>query len=343
MPHRSEVPTIDPRTVSNAYVRTLISTVESAGMPRAVLLEGLRLGEVDLLVPNGRISVELVHRLWERSVAYTRDGLLGLAMAANVTPGTFRSLGLAMVHAASLEQVLTLVAGHSRLVSEVGSLTVDRHDDGSTSVVFSEQMLRKQLLPQQAEVAIGAVHVHARWLAGRPQLAPRAVSFRHGAQGASSAYEDFLGVPVRFGAPLNEYVVSETDLAAPLPYADAELFEVQASRLQQELAGLPPVGFVSAFAIQWLEARPPGAVRVADLAAMMGTSIRSLQRQLAAEGTSWSRVVDSARRNTCAALLSQGLTLDKVALRLGYHDASSVSRAAKRWFGATPGQARGRP
>ncbi|MFD4369518.1 AraC family transcriptional regulator [Rhodococcus sp. NPDC058521] len=341
MPHWKDAPTVDPRTVSNAYVRTLISTVEKAGMPRSLLLKGLHPGAADLVVPNGRISVEVVHRLWERAVDYTRNRLLGLAMAANVTPGTFRSLGLAMVHAASLAEVLILVARHSRLVSEVGSLTVGRHDDGAMSVIFSDQMLRKQLLPQQAEVAIGAVHTHARWLSGHSQVIPQAVSFRHPPQGGRSAYEDFFGVPVRFGAPLDEYVLSATDLAAPLPYADAELFAIQAARLEQELACLPPVGFVSAFAIQWLEARPPGSVRISDLAVRMGTSVRSLQRQLAAEDTSWSQVVDSARRNACTSLLTQGLPLDQIAQRLGYHDASSLSRAAKRWFGTTPGRMRG--
>ena len=75
---------------------------------------------------------------------------------------------------------------------------------------------------------------------------------------------------------------------------------------------------------------------VGDLAQALGLSVRNLQRQLAAEGTSWSQLVDAARRDALQSLVRKGLPLGEAAERMGYHDASSLSRAARRWFGMPP-------
>jgi AraC-like DNA-binding protein len=98
------------------------------------------------------------------------------------------------------------------------------------------------------------------------------------------------------------------------------------------------VGYASSFAVQWLAHRADANPSIEDLAAALGMSVRSMQRTLKEEGTSWATLVDNMRRAALEGLLQQGWSLEAAAQRLGYHDASSVSRAARRWFGVTPGQ-----
>jgi AraC-like DNA-binding protein len=108
---------------------------------------------------------------------------------------------------------------------------------------------------------------------------------------------------VQFEAPATLLRLARLDLQIPLTQADAELCRVHY-----------------------------------ELAQCLGISVRSLQRQLQQEGQSWTTVVDAARREALITLLQQDLPLEQVAQRLGYHDASSLSRAARRRLSKTPGQ-----
>lgn len=81
----------------------------------------------------------------------------------------------------------------------------------------------------------------------------------------------------------------------------------------------------------------PGAVSVSGVAAAAGMTARSLQRRLAKEGRSFSMLLDDARRDTAIALLTGGvLPLAEIAARLGYANASALTRAVRRWTGETP-------
>ena len=68
----------------------------------------------------------------------------------------------------------------------------------------------------------------------------------------------------------------------------------------------------------------------------------TLRRKLAAEGTSWQRVVDGLRHDLAVRLLGdRALSLEQVAESLGYGDARSLHRAFRKWTGAAPGAYRG--
>jgi len=84
--------------------------------------------------------------------------------------------------------------------------------------------------------------------------------------------------------------------------------------------------------------------RVPDIQAVarqLNTSSRHLRRQLKAEGTSYRELVNEVRRFLAEEFLQDGLTVEDVAERLGFSEASSFIRAFKGWTGHTPGQARG--
>jgi len=75
----------------------------------------------------------------------------------------------------------------------------------------------------------------------------------------------------------------------------------------------------------------------AGLAAGLGLSERTLRRRLAADGTSFQVLLDQVRSSLAARLLDSGaLTVEEVAHRLGYAEASSFITAHRRWHSTTP-------
>ena len=76
---------------------------------------------------------------------------------------------------------------------------------------------------------------------------------------------------------------------------------------------------------------------IAVAAEIVGCSVRSLQRQLREEQTSFSKIIDAIRcRNALVRLRDDDISLPELALRLGYSEQSAFNRAFRRWTGTTP-------
>ncbi|WP_433989716.1 helix-turn-helix transcriptional regulator [Sulfitobacter sp. TBRI5] len=77
--------------------------------------------------------------------------------------------------------------------------------------------------------------------------------------------------------------------------------------------------------------------RIAEVAGAMGLSARSLQRHLAKQGTSFSRLIERTRRQHALELLVQDdLNISEIAQALGYTDPSNFCRAFHKWTGQSP-------
>lgn len=73
------------------------------------------------------------------------------------------------------------------------------------------------------------------------------------------------------------------------------------------------------------------------IASAAGLSVRTLQRRLADHGLDYSALVDRVRFDHAQSLLRDPRRhLIEIAHDLGYTDASSFTRAFRRWTGATP-------
>lgn len=78
-------------------------------------------------------------------------------------------------------------------------------------------------------------------------------------------------------------------------------------------------------------------VGVDAVAQSLGTSKRSLQRKLAAEGLTYSRVLADVRSRTAARWLRQSdMSVGEIAFCIGYADASNFTRAFRAFAGVSP-------
>jgi len=82
-----------------------------------------------------------------------------------------------------------------------------------------------------------------------------------------------------------------------------------------------------------------GRPTLQHLAQELLQSERTLQRRLAAEGTTFSELLNEARRQVGFHLLAgTSLELKEVAYLLGYEDANSYFRAFRQWEKISPGE-----
>jgi AraC-like DNA-binding protein len=84
-----------------------------------------------------------------------------------------------------------------------------------------------------------------------------------------------------------------------------------------------------------------GMAGLEAVAAQLGVSAPTLRRKLAAEGTSFREVREQLLRDQAvASLVRGGESVEELALRLGFSEASAFHRAFKRWTGSSPGSYR---
>lgn len=77
--------------------------------------------------------------------------------------------------------------------------------------------------------------------------------------------------------------------------------------------------------------------RIEWVALKLGTTRRTLQRRLAAHGTTFHRLVEDTLARRAKVLLREGgMSITDIALLLGYADAAHFTRAFRRWTGLTP-------
>nr|WP_229724242.1 AraC family transcriptional regulator [Cribrihabitans marinus] len=82
-----------------------------------------------------------------------------------------------------------------------------------------------------------------------------------------------------------------------------------------------------------------GEPTIERIARAFGGSVRSLQRRLSDEGTSYSEQLDLVRRELALAHLNEGdVSLTDLSERLGYSAQSALTRAVRRLTGLTPSQ-----
>ena len=139
---------------------------------------------------------------------------------------------------------------------------------------------------------------------------------------------------LKFNAPALAFDVPRSLTGISSPFADSELHAKAIEALEtiearrSEAAALPQI-------VQSLiAARLPHRLSEEEAARLIGTSRRTLVRRLADAGFSFRPLLDGVLRERARALLSAGAhSRDDMAAALGYTDATSFSRACRRWFG----------
>lgn len=132
------------------------------------------------------------------------------------------------------------------------------------------------------------------------------------------------------------------DAARPFLTANEPMWQFFEPELRRRLAqledGAPTSQRVRAALLELL---PSGRGTVGAVAGEMAVSSRTLQRQLASEGTSFQAVLKETRESLAGHYLAQGhLSTTEIAFLLGYDEPNSFYRAFHSWTGLSPRQAR---
>jgi AraC-like DNA-binding protein len=169
-----------------------------------------------------------------------------------------------------------------------------------------------------------------------PEIALEELTFRH-ETATPEEYRAAFGVLPRFGADACRATLDPALLSRPLPQANDQTVALCAAQCETLVARRRQRSGIAQLVRERLVRLGGVDAGMDEIAGQLTLSTRTLRRRLTEAGTSYRALVDEVRQTLAEELLDTGvLSVEDVAYRLGYAEASSFIHAFKRWTGMTP-------
>ncbi|WP_216892704.1 AraC family transcriptional regulator [Nocardia alni] len=150
-------------------------------------------------------------------------------------------------------------------------------------------------------------------------------------------FEPFDRHPVQVGRSRTCVVMARSVLDQPMPQADPQTAALVERKLAEALRRSLGAGRGLTAAVRERLLRDSGAIpTMAEVAAELHITVRTLHRQLSAEGASFRGLLNGVRETKAAELLAGGSTIEEVARLLGYAETANFTHAFRRWRGMSP-------
>ncbi len=322
-----------------SWTRALRKQLDALDLDSAALCREAGLDPQLMDNPNARYPLSATTRLWQLAVQASGDPAIGLRVSRFVSPTTFHALGYALVASGSLREVFERILRYHQVVSDALVPQLIRDSDRYRFVLKIPEGAQRPAF--EAIDAFAAIHVRTcRSRLGR-EYAPLAVHLRRPQPEDPSQWHRVFRCPVHFAASEDCLEFRVQDFESHLDDANPELAEHNEQVLKRALAQLRPLTWERKVR-EVIEAQLPDGEPAAErVAQALHLSLRSLQRHLADEGTRFDTLLNECRENLALLhLRDPACSLSEISYLLGFADASSFSRAFKRWTGMTPGQFR---
>ena len=251
------------------------------------------------------------------------------------------AVGVAMQNARTARDGFKFAEKHLSFHSPAGMLKMHPATNNNEFISFDIDIESKPAAIQTFELSIAVTNRIAKNLIGR-DYKPQEIWFRHAPVSPLSEYRRIFGVTPKFEMSRNGLLISSAQLDTSISDRNELLAELAEHYVLSQKA--PPFSNstteVRRLISSLIATEPCTQERLSEL---MRMSVRTMQRRLRAENTTFELILDGVRRELAENYLYRtNLCLSVIAERLHFQEPSGLTRACNRWFGLGPKQLRDR-
>lgn len=328
-----------PETALASAIHPLWSLLEDHGQEPDPLFRKAGIDPAWLKNPKARLPVAACNIAWLRASSRITDPCFGVKAGEHWHPSMFGALGYAWLASTSLREALGRLARYTDLVLERGAVEVSDGSGGDVTVTLSYQG-SPFTLPALADATLSILLRLCRLNAG-DALNPKRITLFHSAPSNAGSYFSYFRCPVEFDAERDSLTLDKKVVDEPLPTANPHLAHLNDQEIIRYLAGLDRNRIVDRARATIIEQLASGRVSGETVARALHVSVRTLNRQLQGEGTSFKSLLDDTRCKLAGTYLSdEHISLTQIAFMLGFSEPSAFTRAYRRWTGQPPSAAR---
>jgi AraC-like DNA-binding protein len=311
-------------------------TMESLGADPTPLLREVGLTRSLLSDSEQMISAMAAVTLLERSAEVSQCRTFGLRMSPIRGLADLGATSLLIEHEPTLRDVLAALSRNRDRINPVLMLHIE--DFGEGILIHQNLMVSGANASRQAnDLALSALARLCHLVMG-DQWHPELVRFTCEEPSPSELpiYRSLFDCPVEFGAESNGIVVAYRDLDRPSQRADSALAE-HARKLIEAAMGPARQRLSQQVEHSLVLSLPSGRATIQSCSALLGVTVRTLQRGLDAENTSFSSLLNRARIRLANEYFGNPETsISNIAGMLGYRSLSSFTRWHQQTYGMAP-------
>lgn len=316
--------------------RAFWQAVEQLGVSPSLIQQHTQLPRDIHLNETAFISTHQLFAVWNAIEVLSADSAFAIKMVRDTPSGKHKLAFLAALYAADFRDGLARLSRFKRLCSP-DRISVDEREGRATiEIQWPAGTGPEPYLSVEANFAL--ILELGRRGTGE-NLVPLALSLRRPRQDPDS-HASYFGCPILYGALCDQLTMSADDLDLAFTEYNPEVLDLMTPGLAAAMQEMEaPAGFCEQVVEVLKRALADGRPSLQHLARELFQSERTVQRRLASEGTTFSEMLNEARRQVGFHLLSdKTLELKEVAYLLGYQDVNSYYRAFRQWEKVSPSQ-----
>lgn len=326
-----------PNSISSAIVTQLIEGARIAGLDINTLLNRNGIEAQILDTPTNHIDIESYVQLCRNISHIMNDETYGL-LAKPLPLGTYNAVTTYAFHSQTLGQALKRYVQFYNLFGNSlhGTLETDAGRVDIRVTRDTNQPIRNNSI---IEYSLLCMHRFISWLANERIVLMQIVLDYPPPSHSEELKQLFFNTPILFNQKFSGIQFDSRYLQHPIVQNQYSLREYQ----QHAPAGL----YLSLHASGHMTLQVQNLLRqgfnkmeswgLADIATQLELNSQTLSRYLKQEGTSFNSIKNQIKRDIAIHYLDQSeLSVDKIAYKVGYSEASVFIRAFKKWTGFTP-------
>jgi AraC-like DNA-binding protein len=302
----------------------------------AALLDASGIDPKALDDPDGAIPFARMGALWMHAAKSFADEFIGIHIAESLPLDSLDIHTYAMRASPTLREALRIAVKFQRLIHET---TVLEFDETKGREALRHRFPGGGAVPRQPAEFLVTLWVRLAREVVPTAWKPLSVRFAHTPLQNTDEYHRVFGDNIEFGSSQTELFFPENVLDRKNPRAEPALLGLL-KRYAGTLHRFPEGSTAAERARGTLSAMwPLYPASAEEIARLLSMSVRSMNRALKAEGTSFTAIRTAVRTERAKNLLVlSDVAIAEVAFATGFSELSAFYRAFRRWYGCSPAQ-----
>lgn len=291
--------------------------------------------------PGARIPTTRMQTLWRLSVEASGNPCLGLAAARHFQPAALHGLGFAWLASDTLHAALQRLVRYSRFINTATDYRLEKTMDSVDLILRIPTETWPDFVFAAVDLGMAAFLRMCQITAGNPVM-PLRLDLQRPQPPCTSEFVAIFGQDIRYAAPENRMSFDRALVEAPLAMANPELARLNDQTVVEYLARCDSASITMQVRSRIIELLPDGRPGQEAIADSLHMSVRSLQRRLQGENTSFTALLNETQQQLAMDYIRDSYrSIGEITYLLGYSEPGSFTRAFRRWTGKSPLQFRG--
>lgn len=331
-----------PYTNLASSALSLWRALESYGIDPSSLFERAGLDAQKLYDANARYPDSQLYKLWQLAVEATNDPYIGLKVASYWHPSAAHALGYAWLASATLKDALERTVRYFRIMTDKERLSLTKSDE-EYRLIIENPVLDYPTADEDLDASFAALISLCRMCHG-DSFNPLRITMRRPQLPDPKPFSEYFRAPIQYAGNENSVCFDKADALCALPTANAEVARANEEIVKDYLARFDRSSVAMQVRARLTEQLSSGHATQETVADALHMSLRSLQRRLHDEGTSYKALLDETRRELAAHYMAEShRSINEITYLLGFSEPSNFSRAFRRWTGKSPSGYRAKP